>query len=103
MVTIHLVDMVTMVGALRAPLVRVVLIQLVLHVQMMRMMVDRMTTITSDHRCYIQLVAPLCLVCHCWTFVVMDDKGGERLIKASDVFHMLSLYLEICTIVVVIF
>jgi hypothetical protein len=35
--------------------------------------------------------------------VVMDDKGGERLIKASDVFHMLSLYLEICTIVVVIF
>jgi hypothetical protein len=31
-------------------LVRVVLIQLVLHVQMMRMMVDRMTTMTrSDH------------------------------------------------------
>jgi hypothetical protein len=33
--------------------------------------------------------------------VVMDDKGGERLIKASDVFHVLSLYLETCTTAVV--
>jgi hypothetical protein len=33
-------------------LVRVVHVQLVLHVQMMRMMVDRITTMTrSDHRC----------------------------------------------------
>jgi hypothetical protein len=51
--------------------------------------------------CYIQLAAPLCLVCHCWTFVVMDDKGGEILIKASDVFHVLSLYLETCTAAIV--
>jgi hypothetical protein len=37
-----------------APSVRVALVQLVLHVLMMRMMVDRMTTMTtSDHRCYI--------------------------------------------------
>jgi hypothetical protein len=34
-------------------------------------------------------------------FVVIDDKGGERLIKALDVFHVLSLYLEICTVAVV--
>ena len=33
-----------------------------------------------------QLVAPLSLVCHCWTFVVIDDKGGERLIKALGIF-----------------
>jgi len=30
--------------------------------------------------------------------VVMDDKGGERLIKALDVLHLFKLlYLEICT------
>ena len=37
---------------------------------------------------------------HCWTFVVIDDKGGERLIKASGfrifVSFDLSLYLMIC-------
>jgi hypothetical protein len=32
----------------------------------------------------------------CSPFVVIDDKGGERLIKASDVFNMLSSYQEIC-------
>jgi hypothetical protein len=91
-----------MMGVLHASLVRVVLVQRVLHVQMTRMMVDMMTTMMwSDHMCYIQLAAPLCLVCHCWTFVVMDDKGGEILIKASDVFHMLSLYLETCTVAIV--
>ena len=30
-------------------------------------------------------------------FVVIDDKGGEIVIKASDVFHVLPLFLEICT------
>ena len=35
--------------------------------------------------------------------MVIDDKGGERLIKALDVFLVLSLYLEICTAVVVVF
>ena len=75
------------------PPVRVVLVDLVLHVQRMRMMVDRMTMMMrSDHSFQIQLAAPLCLVCHCWTVVVMDDKGGERLIKALDVYFMLYLY-----------
>jgi len=36
-------------------------------------------------------------------FVVIDDKGGERLIKASAMFHVLSLYLDICTAAVVAF
>ena len=36
-----------------------------------------------------QLAALLSLVCHCWTFMVIDDKGGERLIKASGQFHLL--------------
>jgi hypothetical protein len=44
--------------------VRVALVQLVLHIQMMRMMMDRMMTMTrSEHKCYIQLAAPLCLDC----------------------------------------
>ena len=43
------------------PLVRVVLVHLVLHVQRIRMMVDRMTMIRSDHSLQIQLVAPFVL------------------------------------------
>ena len=44
----------------------------------------------SDVRDQIQLAAPLSLVCHCWTFVVIDDKGGERIIKALGyLFHLL--------------
>ena len=81
---------------------QVVLVQLVLHVQMTKML-GEMMMMMSDARDQIQLAAPLSLVCHCWTFVVMDDKWGERLIKASDAFHVLSLYLETCTAAVVIF
>ena len=58
---------------------RVILAHPVLHAQTTRAMVMAM----SDVRDQIQLAAPLSLVCHCWTFVVIDDKGGERLIKAS--------------------
>ena len=69
-------------------LVRVVLIHLVLHAQMMRMLVE-MKMVMSDHSFQRQLAAPLSLVCHCWTFVVIDDKGGERLIKALGyLFHL---------------
>ena len=72
-------------------LVRVVLAHLVLHAQMMRMMAEtKMKMVMNDHSFRRQLVAPLCLVCHCWTFMVIDDKGGERLIKASGcLFHLL--------------
>ena len=70
----------------------------VLHAQMMRMLVE-MKMMMSDHSFQRQLAAPLSLVCHCWTFVVIDDKGGERLIKASGdtCFICLSLYLKTCT------
>ena len=70
-------------------LVRVVLVQPVLHAQMMRMLVE-MKMMMSDLSFQRQLAAPLSLVCHCWTFVVIDDKGGERLIKALGyLFHSL--------------
>ena len=50
-----------------------------LHAQMTRPMVMAM----SDVRDQIELAAPL-------TFMVIDDKGGERLIKASRfLFHLL--------------
>ena len=69
-------------------LVRVVLVQPVLHAQMMRMLVE-MKMMMSDHSFRRQLATPLSLVCHCWTFVVIDDKGGERLIKALGfLFHL---------------
>jgi hypothetical protein len=45
-------------------LMRVVLIYLVLHVQMVMAMTDRMTMVMSDHRFLMQLAAPLCLDCH---------------------------------------
>ena len=45
-----------------------------------------MKMMMSDHSFQRQLAAPLSLVCHCWTFVVIDDKGGERLVKASGIF-----------------
>ena len=61
--------------------VQVVLVQLVLHTQMTRMLVEMMMMM-SDARDQIQLAALLSLVCHCWTFVVIDDKGGKRLIKS---------------------
>ena len=79
-------------------LVRVGLIQLVLHAQMMRMLVE-MKMVMSDHSFQRQLAAPLSLVCHCWTFVVINDKGEERLIKASGYlsFFGFSLHLKICT------
>ena len=48
---------------------------------MMRMLVE-MKMMMSDHSFQRQLAAPLSLVCYCWTFVVIDDKGEERLIKA---------------------
>ena len=69
--------------------VQVVLVQLVLHVQMMKML-GEMMMMMSDARDQIQLATLfLSLVCHCWTFVVIDDKGGERLIKASGyLFHL---------------
>ena len=55
------VDTATMGMVATILLVRVVLVQLVLHVLRMRMMVDRMTMMRSDHSLQIQLVAPLCL------------------------------------------
>ena len=54
------VDTATMGMVATILLVRVVLVQLVLHVLRMRMMMN-MTTMMSDLRCQIQLVAPLCL------------------------------------------
>ena len=66
-------------------------------------MMAEMMMMMSDHSPQRQFAAPLCLVCHCWTFMVMDDKGRESPIKASDVFHVLFLYLETCTATIVIF
>ena len=52
-------------------------------------MMAEMMMMMSDHSPQRQFAAPLCLVCHYWTFVVMDDKGGERLIKALGyLFHL---------------
>ena len=56
---------------------------------MMRMLMEK-KMMMSDLSFQRQLVAPLSLVCYYWTFVVIDDKGGERLIKALGfLFHLL--------------
>ena len=56
-------DIVTMGMMAMVFLVRVVLVHLVPHLQMMRMMVDvMMMTMRSDHRFRMQLAAPLCFV-----------------------------------------
>jgi hypothetical protein len=89
MVILPLVAMVTTVVVLQQSLVRVVLVHPVLHAQMMRLR-EMMLMMMSDCYPQRQLAAPLlCQDFSCQTFVVMDDKGGEIQIKASDVLHVL--------------
>ena len=64
-----------------------------IHAQMMRMLVE-MKMMMSDHSFQRQLASSLSLVCHYWTFVVIDDKGGEGLIKALG---YLSVLAYLCT------